>query len=99
VHHLCAEFEIECWALSVGRFPSVPKKIPPPTSEGREGRLFPPEQSSKTVELLNELLVPRNKILQEVMKLAYSLSKLSCETGYSLPDNLQLRPGGAVFTA
>jgi hypothetical protein len=33
----------------------VIKKIPPPTPEGREGRLFPPEQSSKTAELLNEL--------------------------------------------
>jgi hypothetical protein len=50
---------IQRWTL--GRL--VPKKIPPPTPEGREGRLFPPEQSSKTVELLNELLAARNKIL------------------------------------
>src|SRR5205807_3471403 len=27
----------------------VPKKVPPPTPDGREGRLFPPEQSSKSV--------------------------------------------------
>jgi hypothetical protein len=76
-----------------------PKKIPPPTSEGREGRLFPPEQSSKTVELLTELLTARNKILQELMKLAYSLPKLSSETGHSLPNDLWLRPGGALFAA
>src|SRR6266478_7071339 len=31
------------------------KKVPPPTPDGREGRLFPPEQSSKTLRLLNEL--------------------------------------------
>src|SRR4029077_12329027 len=28
-------------------FSFSPKKVPPPTPDGREGRLFPPEQSSK----------------------------------------------------
>jgi hypothetical protein len=43
----------------------VIKKIPPPTPEGREGRLFPPEQSSKTAQLLNELYASGNKILHK----------------------------------
>jgi hypothetical protein len=30
------------------------KKLPPPTPDGCEGRLFPPEQSWKTLRLLNE---------------------------------------------
>src|SRR5438132_2860356 len=38
----------------------VSKKVPPPTPDGREGRLFPPEQSSKTLRLLNELQAGRN---------------------------------------
>jgi hypothetical protein len=38
-----------------------PKKLPPPTPDRREGRLFPPEQSSKTSRLLNELPADRNK--------------------------------------
>ena len=29
------------------RFGRHPKKVPPPTPDGREGRLFPPEQSGK----------------------------------------------------
>ena len=45
-----------------GRF-SAPKKVPPPTPDGREGRLFPPEQSSKTLRLLNELQAGRNNFL------------------------------------
>jgi hypothetical protein len=36
------------------------KKVPPPTPDGREGRLFPPEQSSKALRLLNELQAGRN---------------------------------------
>jgi hypothetical protein len=42
-----------------------PKKVPPPTPDGREGRLFPPEQSSKAGQLLAELKGCRNKILSE----------------------------------
>jgi len=45
-------------------------KIPPPTPDGREGRLFPPEQSWKTSTLLNEVTVDRNKILHEGCALA-----------------------------
>jgi hypothetical protein len=37
------------------------KKLPPPTPDRREGRLFPPEQSWKTLRLLNELPADRNK--------------------------------------
>jgi hypothetical protein len=44
---------------------SHPKKVPPPTSDGREGRLFPPEQSSKVAELLTELKRRRNKIFNQ----------------------------------
>jgi hypothetical protein len=36
-------FDVEYWAFSSNH----PKKVPPPTPVGREGRLFPPEQSSK----------------------------------------------------
>jgi len=43
-----------------------PKKVPPPTPDGREGRLFPPEQSWKTALLVTELGFSRNKILREL---------------------------------
>jgi hypothetical protein len=43
----------------------VCKKLPPPTPDGREGRLFPPEQSLKTLTLLNELPAGGNKFLYE----------------------------------
>ena len=39
------------------------KKVPPPTSEGREGRLFPPEQSSKDADEVSELPCGRNRFL------------------------------------
>jgi hypothetical protein len=71
-----ADFDIGRWALSVGRFLFVPKKIPPPTPEGREGRLFPPEQSSKTVQLVNELHRRGNKILHELGDVSRPLRKL-----------------------
>jgi len=56
------------WALDVGRwvFFFPPKKVPPPTPDGREGRLFPPEQSWKTALLVTELGFSRNKILREL---------------------------------
>jgi hypothetical protein len=44
----------------------VIKKVPPPTPDRREGRLFPPEQSWKTSTVLNELLAGGNKFLHEV---------------------------------
>src|ERR1700730_6102402 len=47
----------------------VPKKVPPPTPDGREGRLFPPEQSSKSVLLVTELEGCRNKILRKIIGL------------------------------
>jgi hypothetical protein len=48
----------------------VIKKVPPPTPDRREGRLFPPEQSWKTSTLLNEVLAGGNKILHEVFRRA-----------------------------
>jgi hypothetical protein len=50
-------FDVEYWAFSSNH----PKKVPPPTPDGREGRLFPPEQSSKSAQLLPELKRCRNK--------------------------------------
>ena len=43
----------------------VCKKVPPPTPDRREGRLFPPEQSWKTSTLLNELLAGGNKFYRK----------------------------------
>ena len=39
------------------------RKYRPPRPKGREGRLFPPEQSWKTSRPVDELGVARNKIL------------------------------------
>ena len=50
------------------KFLLTPKKVPPPTPDRREGRLFPPEQSWKTSRLLNELVDRRNKILHEIFR-------------------------------
>ncbi len=74
-----AEFNDECAndeILSPGRYcqsapsliirSSFPKKVPPPTPDGREGRLFPPEQSYKTALLVVELIDSRNKILRKL---------------------------------
>jgi hypothetical protein len=44
----------------------VTKKLPPPTPDGREGRLFPPEQSWKTLRLLNELPANGNKFIKKI---------------------------------
>jgi hypothetical protein len=41
------------------------KNYRPPHPRGREGRLFPPEQSLKTLRLVNELPAGGNKILYE----------------------------------
>src|SRR2546429_4181923 len=53
----------------------VIKKVPPPTPEGREGRLFPPEQSWKTALLVIELTGRRNKILHELMRSGAGFAK------------------------
>ena len=41
------------------------KNGPPPMPDGREGRLFPPEQSCKSAQLLAELKGCRNKFFSE----------------------------------
>src|SRR5450432_2426407 len=38
-----------------------PKKVPPPTPEGHEGRLFPPEQSFKSEVPINDLTSARKQ--------------------------------------
>ena len=43
----------------------VIKKVPPPTPDRREGRLFPPEQSWKTLTVLNDLLAGSNKFYRK----------------------------------
>src|SRR6266581_3407678 len=53
----------------------VIKKVPPPTPDGREGRLFPPEQSWKTLTLLIELAAGSNKILGEFMRGGSGIAK------------------------
>jgi hypothetical protein len=53
----------------------VIKKVPPPTPDGREGRLFPPEQSWKTALQVIELTGRRNKILNELMQHGAGLAK------------------------
>src|ERR1700719_652272 len=55
-----SDFNIGCSTFGVGCF-LHPKKVPPPTPDGREGRLFPPEQSYKSAQLLPELKRCRNK--------------------------------------
>jgi hypothetical protein len=58
------------------RYPDlVIKKVPPPTPDGREGRLFPPEQSWKTALQVIELTGRRNKILHELMQQGGGLAK------------------------
>src|SRR6266498_5477208 len=81
-------FDVGCWALScllanpfgVGSF-FYSKKVPPPTPDRREGRLFPPEQSWKTSRLLNELLGRRNKILHEIFRRSRGLQGRYCRAG------------------
>src|SRR6266487_6903406 len=51
------------------------KKVPPPTPDGREGRLFPPEQSWKTLTLVNELTAGGNKFLPELIRSAAGIAK------------------------
>src|ERR671931_241588 len=59
-----SEFDIGCWTFGVERLlQRRSKKVPPPTPEGREGRLFPPEHSWKTGFVVTELTDDGNKIL------------------------------------
>jgi hypothetical protein len=51
------------------------KKVPPPTPDGREGRLFPPEQSWKTLTLVNELTASGNKFLPELIRGTVGIAK------------------------
>jgi len=46
----------------------LPQKSTAPTPDGREGRLFPPEQSWKTLTLVNELTASGNKFLPELIR-------------------------------
>jgi len=79
----------ERWAFSFH-----PKKVPPPTPDGREGRLFPPEQSSKTLVLVIELTGRRNRILRELLQriisLARNLSPNPASSGNSFERNWRL---------
>src|SRR5438309_7682161 len=66
---LAATLDVGYSTFDLGRYLQFnPKKVPPPTPDGREGRLFPPEQSSKTPLLVIELTGRRNKILCELMQ-------------------------------
>jgi hypothetical protein len=59
---LAATLDVGYSTFGLGRYLQFnPKKVPPPTPDGREGRLFPPEQSSKAVVLVAELYRCRNK--------------------------------------
>src|SRR5712671_2769320 len=51
------------------------KKVPPPTPDGREGRLFPPEQSWKTLTLVNELTAGGNKFLPQLTRGTIGIAK------------------------
>jgi len=53
----------------------VRKKVPPPTPDGREGRLFPPEQSWKTSTLVNEVAAGGNKFFREFMRRVAGFAK------------------------
>jgi len=100
--------DVQRWAFSSLH----PKKIPPPTPEGREGRLFPPEQSFKTGELVTELWRGGNKILQELRRrparfaLNYGVKlRIRYETTYSYeravafsPHDVRLFPRHDRFT-
>src|SRR5437667_10243430 len=63
---LAATLDVGYSTFGLGRYLQFnPKKVPPPTPDGREGRLFPPEQSSKTPTLLNELRADGNNFIQK----------------------------------
>ena len=55
----------KAFGVGCSAFSSHPKKVPPPTPDGREGRLFPPEHSWKSVVLVTDLIDSCNKILCE----------------------------------
>src|SRR5256886_13033727 len=64
---LAATLDVGYSTFGLGRYLQFnPKKVPPPTPDGREGRLFPPEQSSKICQLLPELKRCRNKNLYKL---------------------------------
>src|SRR5437667_2810760 len=59
---LAAALDVGYSTFDLGRYLQFnPKKVPPPTPDGREGRLFPPEHLTKSGQLLPELKGCRNK--------------------------------------
>src|SRR5256886_14889894 len=81
---LAATLDVGYSTFGLGRYLQFnPKKVPPPTPDGREGRLFPPEQSSKSAQLLTELNRCRNK----------NFHKLCCSYGAIVNRN----PAGRNF--
>src|SRR2546426_474628 len=68
-----AEFAANRGKAGVERFLFTPKKVPPPTPEGREGRLFPPEHSWKTGFVVAELTGRGNKILLVVSSASWAV--------------------------
>src|SRR6058998_1557953 len=80
---LAATLDVGYSTFGLGRYLQFnPKKVPPPTPDGREGRLFPPEQSSKTLRQLNELQPGRNN---------FFIKKFRAIAGH---DNGQKHDGG-----
>ena len=76
------------------------KKIPPPTPEGHEGRLFPPEQSFKSELGITELTPACKKIFltQVEKKLQAALPSLR-EARRPLRNRLSLSGDGEFFQA
>jgi hypothetical protein len=72
------------------------KKLPPPTPDGREGRLFPPEQSLKTLRLLNELPAGGNKFLYEIFTFFGRRPGVAKKSDELEEINDVARPGGAI---
>jgi len=58
----------------------VIKKLPPPTPDRYEGRLFPPEQSWKTSRLLNERAANGNQFYIRKFSRGLSVAMTTCRT-------------------
>jgi hypothetical protein len=72
-----------------------PKKVPPPTPEGHEGRLFPPEQSFKSEAEIPDLTSAcKKKILPPSGKKFQPALTLPREARRSLRNRLSLRCAG-----
>src|SRR6516225_5530669 len=91
-HYILAEFDIRRWAFSGGRFTFVPKKVPPPTPDGREGRLFPPEQSSKICGATSRAYtLPQQKFLKMIRSSFRRGQAKALATGISVRVQWHLR--------